>query len=71
MSRSSRARDSSAPSTFEHNAKTLGPILRSYIARDAVLMTDEANAYKAIGPHFASDEFVVHSNKEYARGSHL
>jgi transposase-like protein len=50
------------------NAKTLGPILRSYIARDAALMTDEANAYKAIGQHFASHEFVAHSQKEYARG---
>lgn len=50
------------------NAKTLGPILRSYIARDAALMTDEANAYKPLGSHFASHEFVVHSAKEYARG---
>ena len=50
------------------NAKTLGPILRSYIVRDAALMTDEANAYKPLGSHFASHEFVVHSAKEYARG---
>jgi len=50
------------------NAKTLGPIMRGYISKDAALMTDEHNAYKNIGPDFKSHEFVTHSAKEYARG---
>jgi len=50
------------------NAKTLGPIMRGYISKDAALMTDEHNAYKNIGPDFSSHEFVTHSAKEYARG---
>lgn len=50
------------------NAKTLRPILNAQIAKKARLMTDEASAYKKIGPDFASHEVVTHSAKEYARG---
>lgn len=45
------------------NAKTLRPILNGMISKDAALMTDEANQYKAIGGDFASHEFVNHSVK--------
>jgi transposase-like protein len=50
------------------NAKTLRPILNAHIAAKARLISDEGNAYKKLGPEFASHEFVTHSAKEYARG---
>jgi len=50
------------------NSKTLRPILTAQIDQQSRLMTDDANAYKAIAPSFASHEVVNHSAKEYARG---
>ena len=49
-------------------AKTLAPILREQIAKEAHLMTDEAHAYIKVGKEFASHSAVVHSAGEYARG---
>ena len=51
------------------NGATLRKILTDQIAEDANLMTDELRLYKPIGKAFASHETVVHSKKEYARGS--
>ncbi len=50
------------------NADTLRPILKSQIAAQARLMTDEAAVYTKIGKEFASHGVVKHSAKEYARG---
>jgi transposase-like protein len=50
-------------------AKTLAPILREQIAKEAHLMTDEAHAYIKIGKEFASHSSVVHSAGEYSRGN--
>jgi transposase-like protein len=50
------------------NAKTLRPIMKGMIAKQARLMTDDANQYKVIGPEFQSHEVVNHTAKEYARG---
>lgn len=49
-------------------AKTLRPILNGMIAKQARLMTDDANQYKVIGPDFAEHGVVNHTIKEYARG---
>jgi transposase-like protein len=51
------------------NAKTLGPIMKGMVTKQAEVMTDEAGRYKKIGKHFASHESVNHSQKEYARGN--
>lgn len=48
--------------------KTLRPIMKGMIAKEARLMTDEAGVYKPIGPEFKSHEVVNHSAKEYSRG---
>lgn len=48
--------------------KTLRPIMKGMIDKQARLMTDEAGVYKNIGPEFASHEVVNHSAKEYSRG---
>lgn len=50
------------------NAKTLRPVLLKQMSKNARLMTDEAHAYKVIGPSFAEHGFVNHHSKEYARG---
>jgi transposase-like protein len=50
------------------NAKTLAPILREHIAKEAHLMTDEARAYITIGKEFANHSSVNHGQDEYARG---
>lgn len=47
--------------------ETLAPILTANIAREAVLMTDEAHHYKAVGRTFAGHESVNHSQVEYVR----
>ena len=44
----------------------LAPILRANIAREAHLMTDEANQYTRIGKEFAAHGKVDHSREEYA-----
>lgn len=43
-------------------------MLRSNIAKDAHLMTDEATMYRKIGREFAQHSAVHHAKKEYARG---
>ncbi len=50
------------------NAKTLAPILRQQIYRDANLMTDEASYYTKVGREFASHGVVRHNQGEYGRG---
>jgi len=50
-------------------AKTLKPILKSQMAVDAHLMTDEAGQYRVLGPVSASHQTVVHSAGEYVRGT--
>jgi hypothetical protein len=44
------------------------PVIRENLAREARLMTDEANVYKKVGKEFASHDTVNHSAKEYGRG---
>jgi transposase-like protein len=44
----------------------LAPILRAHIAREAHLMTDEANQYTEVGKRFANHGKVDHSREEYA-----
>jgi transposase-like protein len=46
----------------------LGPIIRANLSREAVMMTDELQAYKVIGREFARHESVAHSKGEYVRG---
>jgi transposase-like protein len=48
-------------------AKTVRPILKSQIANNARLMTDEASVYTKIGREFAEHGVVNHSTGEYAR----
>ncbi len=50
------------------NAKTLAPILRQQINRNANLMTDEASYYTKVGREFASHGVVRHNQGEYGRG---
>ncbi len=47
------------------NMKTIAPILRENIAREARLMTDQAHHYKAIGREFRAHGVVNHSRGEY------
>lgn len=47
--------------------ETLMPILHANLAREAVLMTDEAHHYKQIGRTFAGHEAVKHGADEYVR----
>src|SRR5205085_1384807 len=49
-------------------AENLHEVLTDNIEAEARLMTDENNAYLALGREFASHETVNHSIKEYARG---
>ena len=44
----------------------LAPIVRGNIAKEAHLMTDEANQYTQIGKEFANHGKVDHSREEYA-----
>lgn len=48
-------------------AETIGTIVNANVAREAALMTDEAQHYKRIGPRFASHETVNHGRDEYVR----
>lgn len=48
-------------------AKTLIPILKENIDREAKVMTDEAGQYAHLNRHFAHD-FVRHGQGEYGRG---
>ncbi|MGA9665223.1 MAG: IS1595 family transposase [Gallionella sp.] len=49
-------------------AKTVTPILRKQVAKNARLMTDETRVYNKVGKEFASHEKVNHSAGEYSRG---
>ncbi len=49
------------------NQKTLRPILEANLAREAVLMTDEAGWYKTLGKGYAAHQTVQHRAKEYVR----
>lgn len=50
-------------------AKTLASVLKSQVAQEANLVTDEASAYTLVGREFASHEVVHHGAREYARGT--
>ncbi len=47
------------------NAATLMPIVRANVAREATIMTDEHNAYRAIGGEFAGHGTTTHSAGQY------
>lgn len=47
------------------NAATLMPIVRANVAREATIMTDEHNAYRAIGSEFAGHGTTTHSAGQY------
>ena len=68
IERGGKARSFHVPAV---NAKTLRPILREQISREAHLMTDEAGQYVLSQPpisgDFASHSFVRHSQGEYVR----
>lgn len=48
--------------------KTLYPILRENIAKEARVMTDEAGQYHHLNREFADHQFVSHGTGEYGRG---
>jgi transposase-like protein len=47
---------------------TIAPILRQNLAKEARLMTDEADHYFHVGREFAEHSFVTHTAEEYVRG---
>lgn len=49
-------------------AKTLVPILKEQIDREATIMTDEAGQYRYLDRDFAEHHFVRHGQGEYGRG---
>ena len=49
-------------------AKTLTPILRKNIAKEATVYTDEAGQYRRLGRDFADHDYVRHGAGEYVRG---
>ena len=50
------------------SAKTLTPILRENIAKEARVMTDEAGHYYYLDRDFAEHQIVKHGQEEYVRG---
>jgi transposase-like protein len=52
----------------EVNIKTLAPIVRANLAKEARLMTDEAGYYIKVGREFAEHGVVRHKAGEYGRG---
>lgn len=48
--------------------KTVAPIVRANIAREAKLMTDEARHYVKVGREYADHQVVRHNIGEYGRG---
>jgi len=46
----------------------LAPIVRKNIAKEARLITDEANHYRNLGKEFADHQFVTHGLDEFVRG---
>ncbi len=51
------------------NSKTLREVLKTNVAPEANLMTDEHGGYTAVGREFATHEVVNHTAKEYCRGN--
>ena len=49
-------------------AKTLVPILKENISKDATVYTDEASQYQGIAKDFAAHDYVRHGAGEYVRG---
>jgi transposase-like protein len=47
--------------------ETIAPIVNANLAREAILMTDEAHHYKKMGLEFAAHETVQHKADEYVR----
>ena len=50
------------------NTRTVGPIVRENVAKEARLMTDEARHYVKVGREFADHQRVYHGTGEYGRG---
>ena len=48
--------------------KTVAPIVRANVAREAKLMTDEARHYVKVGREYADHQVVHHAIGEYGRG---
>jgi len=65
VERGGKARSFHVPAV---NAKTLAPILREQIAKEACLMTDEAFQYVKVGREFAAHGVTHHGLREYVRG---
>jgi transposase-like protein len=51
------------------DGKTIIPIIRKNVAKEAMMMTDEAAHYKHLAAGFAGHEIVRHSKNEYGRGT--
>ena len=49
-------------------AKTLVPILKENIAKEATIYTDEAGQYRHLDRYFEDHDFVQHGAGEYVRG---
>ncbi len=49
-------------------SRTIIPILRENIAKEATIFTDDALQYVSVGQHFAGHDFTVHSEGQYVRG---
>lgn len=47
---------------------TLLLILRENIAKEAIIYTDEASQYAALGSEFGGHDFTTHSKGQYVRG---
>ncbi len=59
-----------AKPTLDATAKTLTPLLRSYVDKSATLMTDQWRGYITVGREFQGGHYRVdHGAGEYARGS--
>ena len=49
-------------------AKTLAPVLKDNIAKEATVYTDEASQYQGLAKDFAVHDYVRHGTGEYVRG---
>lgn len=63
----STGRAASVVFTGNLSAADVAPIVANNVAKEANLMTDEAQFYKKIGKDYASHTFVSHSAGEYVR----
>ena len=57
-----------SPSVDDLKAKTLVPILKENIAKEATIYTDEAGQYTSLDRDFEDHDFVRHGIGEYVRG---